>query len=70
MAEVQQKKKKRTFCKFTYRGVDLDQLLHTSYEQLMQLYSAWQRWRLNPRPTAEAEARGGEDPPEGHDHPT
>ncbi|XP_054960499.2 small ribosomal subunit protein uS19-like [Pan paniscus] len=33
--------------KFTYRGVDLDQLLDMSYEQLMQLYSARQRWRLN-----------------------
>ena len=42
MAEVEQKKK-RTFCKFTYPGVDLDQLLDMSYEQLMELYSAWQR---------------------------
>uniref|UniRef100_A0A8I5U2G1 40S ribosomal protein S15 n=1 Tax=Pongo abelii TaxID=9601 RepID=A0A8I5U2G1_PONAB len=46
MAEVEQKKK-RTFRKFTYRGVDLDQLLDMSYEQLMPLYSACQRWRLN-----------------------
>uniref|UniRef100_A0AAA9SJS0 40S ribosomal protein S15 n=3 Tax=Bovidae TaxID=9895 RepID=A0AAA9SJS0_BOVIN len=46
MAEVEQKKK-RTFRKFTYRGVDLDQLLDMSYEQLMQLYSARQRRRLN-----------------------
>ncbi|XP_014811030.1 PREDICTED: 40S ribosomal protein S15 [Calidris pugnax] len=45
-AEVEQKKK-RTFRKFTYRGVDLDQLLDMSYEQLMQLYSARQRRRLN-----------------------
>ena len=42
MAEVEQKKK-RTFRKFTYRRVDLDQLLDMSYEQLMQLYSARQR---------------------------
>ncbi|XP_052496750.1 40S ribosomal protein S15-like [Budorcas taxicolor] len=35
MAEVEQKKK-RTFGKFTYRGVDLDQLLDMSYEQLMR----------------------------------
>ncbi|EGW00524.1 40S ribosomal protein S15 [Cricetulus griseus] len=42
MAEVKQKKK-QTFCKFTYHGVDLDQLLDMSYEQLMQLYSARQR---------------------------
>ncbi|KAH0506013.1 40S ribosomal protein S15 [Microtus ochrogaster] len=46
MAEVEQKKK-RTFRKFTYRGMDLDQLLDMSYEQLMQLYSARQRRRLN-----------------------
>lgn len=30
-------KKKRTFKKYTYRGVDLDQLLDMSYEQLMTL---------------------------------
>ena len=46
MAEVEQKKT-RTFRKFTYRGVDLGQLLDMSYEQLMQLYSARQRRRLN-----------------------
>ncbi|KAJ1086467.1 hypothetical protein NDU88_006584 [Pleurodeles waltl] len=46
MAEVEQKKK-RTFRKFTYRGVDLDQLLDMSYEQIMQLYCARQRRRLN-----------------------
>ncbi|XP_037741861.1 40S ribosomal protein S15-like [Chelonia mydas] len=46
MAEVKQKKK-QTFRKFTYRGVDLDQLLDMSYEQLMQLYSARQCRRLN-----------------------
>ncbi|KAK2086021.1 ribosomal protein S15 [Saguinus oedipus] len=43
MAEVEQKK--RTFWKFTYCSVDLDQLLNMSYEQLMQLYSARQRLR-------------------------
>lgn len=41
-------KKKQTFCKFTYLGVDLDQLLDVSYVQLMQLYSAYQRQQLNP----------------------
>uniref|UniRef100_A0AAZ3RIV7 40S ribosomal protein S15 n=1 Tax=Oncorhynchus tshawytscha TaxID=74940 RepID=A0AAZ3RIV7_ONCTS len=46
MADVEIKKK-RTFRKFTYRGVDLDQLLDMSYEQLMQLYCARQRRRLN-----------------------
>ncbi|XP_023559626.1 40S ribosomal protein S15-like [Octodon degus] len=46
MAEVEQKKK-RTFCKFTYRSMDLDQLLDLSWEKLMQLYSARQRPQLN-----------------------
>uniref|UniRef100_A0A8I5TFU8 40S ribosomal protein S15 n=1 Tax=Pongo abelii TaxID=9601 RepID=A0A8I5TFU8_PONAB len=46
MAEVEQKKK-RTFRKFTYRGVDLEQLLDKSHEPLIQLYSARQRRRLN-----------------------
>ncbi|KAF4010129.1 hypothetical protein G4228_001676 [Cervus hanglu yarkandensis] len=46
MAEVEEKKK-RTFRKFTYRSIDLDQLLDMSCEQLMQLYSARQRQRLN-----------------------
>ena len=31
-------KRKRTFRKFTYRGVDLDQLLDMNSEQLMELY--------------------------------
>merc|ERR1711962_1554334 len=31
-------KKKRTFRKFTYRGVDLDQLLDMNQEQLMDLF--------------------------------
>merc|ERR1712212_367314 len=46
MAETEIKKK-RTFRKFTFRGVDLDQLLDMSHEQLMQLYCARQRRRLN-----------------------
>uniref|UniRef100_A0A2K5R1P7 40S ribosomal protein S15 n=1 Tax=Cebus imitator TaxID=2715852 RepID=A0A2K5R1P7_CEBIM len=44
MAEVEQK---RNFRKFTYRGVDLDQLLDMPYKQLMLLYSARERRRLN-----------------------
>nr|XP_054113676.1 40S ribosomal protein S15-like [Callithrix jacchus] len=43
MAEAEQMKK-WTFCKFTYHGVDLDQLL----EQLMKLYRERQWQRLNP----------------------
>nr|XP_039331894.1 40S ribosomal protein S15-like [Saimiri boliviensis boliviensis] len=42
MAEVEQKNK------WTYRGMDLDQLLDLSYEQLMQLYSVHQWPGLNP----------------------
>merc|ERR1712198_626983 len=42
MADDEQKaaelKKRRTFRKFTYRGVDLDQLLDMSNEQLMELF--------------------------------
>merc|ERR1712189_58757 len=42
MADEEQKaaelKKRRTFRKFTYRGVDLDQLLDMSNEQLMELF--------------------------------
>nr|XP_045220494.1 40S ribosomal protein S15-like [Macaca fascicularis] len=45
MAEVEQK---LTFRKFTYRGVDSDQQLYMSHQQLMQPYSACQRQKLNP----------------------
>uniref|UniRef100_A0A2K5CDH4 40S ribosomal protein S15 n=1 Tax=Aotus nancymaae TaxID=37293 RepID=A0A2K5CDH4_AOTNA len=44
MAEVQQKQ--QIFRKFTYRDVDLDQLLDMFYQQLMQLYSVRQRRQL------------------------
>ncbi|XP_060610992.2 small ribosomal subunit protein uS19-like [Anolis sagrei] len=44
MAKVKQKKK-RTSQKFTYRGVDLEQLLDMSYCSLVQLYRACQRHR-------------------------
>ncbi|KAL1921312.1 40S ribosomal protein uS19 [Calcarisporiella thermophila] len=39
-------KKKRTFRKFSYRGVDLDQLLDLSSEQLMDLVHARARRRF------------------------
>ena len=39
-------KKKRTFRKFTYRGVDLDQLLDLPPEQLMELVHARARRRF------------------------
>merc|ERR1712213_257585 len=41
MADAEQAaelKKRRTFRKFTYRGVDLDQLLDMNNEQLMELF--------------------------------
>jgi small subunit ribosomal protein S15e len=37
-AAAAEMKKKRTFRKFTYRGVDLDQLLDMNHEQLMELF--------------------------------
>merc|ERR1712198_379350 len=51
MADDEQKaaelKKRRTFRKFTYRGVDLDQLLGMSLDQLADLFPRRQRRRLN-----------------------
>ncbi|CAG9116879.1 ribosomal protein S15 [Plutella xylostella] len=46
MAEVEEIKKKRTFRKFTFRGVDLDQLLDMPNEQLMELMHARARRRF------------------------
>lgn len=37
--------KKRTFRKYTYRGVDLDQLLDMSTDELVELFAARQRRR-------------------------
>merc|ERR1711950_49690 len=51
MADDEQKaaelKKRRTFRKFTYRGVDLDQLLDMSLDQLADMFPCRQRRRLN-----------------------
>merc|ERR1712198_368051 len=47
MSEADQPKKKRTFRKFTYRGVDLDQLLSLTHEQLMELVACRQRRRFS-----------------------
>ncbi|KXJ16102.1 40S ribosomal protein S15 [Exaiptasia diaphana] len=47
MSEADQPKKKRTFRKFTYRGVDLDQLLSLTHEQLMELVCCRQRRRFS-----------------------
>ena len=46
MADNEQMKKKRTFRKYTYRGVDLDQLLDLSTEQLTELFRARIRRRF------------------------
>lgn len=46
MSEQEQPKKKRTFRKFTYRGVDLDQLLDLSHDQLMELVHCRARRRF------------------------
>ncbi|XP_067009354.1 small ribosomal subunit protein uS19 [Anabrus simplex] len=47
MAEAEEtQKKKRTFRKFTYRGVDLDQLLDMPPEQLMELMHSRARRRF------------------------
>ncbi|XP_059157007.1 uncharacterized protein LOC131941645 [Physella acuta] len=45
--DLVEKKKKRTFRKFTYRGVDLDQLLDMSLEQLSDVFNCRQHRRLN-----------------------
>merc|ERR1712055_90041 len=42
-----EKKKKRTFRKYMFRGVDLDQLLDMSSEQLMELFHCRARRRFN-----------------------
>lgn len=45
--EVQQPIKRRTFKKFTYRGVDLDQLLNMSNENLKALLTARARRKID-----------------------
>uniref|UniRef100_A0A7S2V0X7 40S ribosomal protein S15 n=1 Tax=Fibrocapsa japonica TaxID=94617 RepID=A0A7S2V0X7_9STRA len=40
-------KKKRTFKKFTYRGIDLDKLLDLSQDELLDLVNARQRRKMN-----------------------
>merc|ERR1712107_271751 len=43
-------KKKRTFRKFTYRGVDLDQFLDMNNEQLMELFPCRARRKISRGP--------------------
>ncbi|XP_061163716.1 small ribosomal subunit protein uS19-like [Saccostrea cucullata] len=45
--ELAEKKKRRTFRKYAYRGVDLDQLLDMSNEQLMELFPSRARRRIS-----------------------
>jgi len=45
--EIAEKKKKRTFRKYMYRGVDLDQLLDMGNESLMELIKCRPRRRLS-----------------------
>ena len=43
----EQERKKRTFKKFAYRGVDLDKLLDMSNQDLMELFRARQRRKFS-----------------------
>merc|ERR1711872_402589 len=45
--DAMEKKKRRQFRKFTFRGVDLDQLLDFSSEQLMELFDCRARRRYS-----------------------
>ena len=43
MADAAEDRKKRTFRKYSYRGIDLDKLLDYSNQDLMELFCARQR---------------------------
>merc|ERR1712156_1305773 len=45
--DAMEKRKRRAFRKYTYRGVDLDQLLDMSPEQLMELFCCRSRRRYS-----------------------
>eukprot|EP00442_Polarella_glacialis_P059238 CAMPEP_0115124916 /NCGR_PEP_ID=MMETSP0227-20121206/48661_1 /TAXON_ID=89957 /ORGANISM="Polarella glacialis, Strain CCMP 1383" /LENGTH=50 /DNA_ID=CAMNT_0002528047 /DNA_START=76 /DNA_END=225 /DNA_ORIENTATION=+ len=47
MAEEDETKKKRTFRKYSYRGIDLDKLLDLSNQDLMELFRARQRRKFS-----------------------
>merc|ERR1712080_69213 len=47
LTEAQELRKKRTFRKFTYRGVDLDQLLDMKNEQLTEMFNSRIRRKFN-----------------------
>ncbi|CAE8691395.1 unnamed protein product, partial [Polarella glacialis] len=43
----EENKKKRTFRKYSYRGIDLDKLLDLSNQDLMELFRARQRRKFS-----------------------
>jgi len=47
MADPEEMKKKRTFRKYSYRGIDLDKLLDLSNQDLMELFRARQRRKFS-----------------------
>ncbi|KAK6180318.1 hypothetical protein SNE40_012498 [Patella caerulea] len=47
LKELAEKKKRRTFRKYTYRGVDLDQLLDMTNDQLVELLGTGPRRRFS-----------------------
>ncbi|GBG34363.1 30S ribosomal protein S19, chloroplastic [Hondaea fermentalgiana] len=47
LEEQAELKKKRTFKKFSYRGIDLDKLLDLTHEELMKMVKARARRRFN-----------------------
>jgi len=47
MADAEEQKKKRTFRKYSYRGIDLDKLLDMSNQDLMELFRARARRKFS-----------------------
>merc|ERR1739838_627801 len=47
MGADEEQKKKRTFKKYSYRGIDLDKLLDMSNQDLMELFRARQRRKFS-----------------------
>ena len=47
MADAEDQKKKRTFRKYSYRGIDLDKLLDMSNQDLMELFRARARRKFS-----------------------
>ena len=63
-----EQKKKRTFKKFTYRGIDLDKLLDMSPKDLMELVDVVNEWLFvrigscsSPIPSRSEEKASGSD---------